>query len=143
MKKKLSLIGLLLGLDQISKFWAHEILSKKAPITFIPKILELHYSENTGMAFSLFEDHYLVLTIFVSIVVLGMILYIVKTKKLNWTLVFMLSGGLGNLLDRLIYGHVVDFINFLFVDFAIFNIADIYLNIAAALMLLTILKPNK
>jgi len=67
-----------------------------------------------------------------------LIVWLISQKKLSWIFVFVIAGGIGNLIDRYTLGYVVDFINPLFVNFAVFNIADAYLNIGAGLMLIRI-----
>ncbi len=143
MKFRILSVFLLLLVDQVSKFVMEAVLIDKDSILLLPNILEFRYSQNTGMAFSLFADHYLILTICVSIFILGLIVYSIVQRSLPWALVFIIAGGLGNLVDRFIHGYVIDFINFLFIDFAIFNVADIYLNIAAALIAWQLLERKK
>lgn len=143
MKFRILSVFLLLLVDQVSKFVMEAVLIDKDSILLLPNILEFRYSQNTGMAFSLFADHYLILTICVSIFILGLIVYSIVQRSLPWALVFIIAGGLGNLADRFIHGYVIDFINFLFIDFAIFNVADIYLNIAAALIAWQLLERKK
>ena len=125
---------LVLILDQATKFWAESQLQTLEPIPFLNNYFELHYSQNTGMAFSLLQDRPRFLLVLISVILLTLIYYIFKEKKLRLGIALILAGGLGNLLDRLIHGYVIDFINPLFVNFAIFNIADISLNIGMFLL---------
>lgn len=123
-------------IDRLSKTWAYEYLREAEPISVLNNLFELRYSENTGMAFSLLNDKPGFLFTLVSLIILTIFYYIIKQKKLDLSIAFILAGGLGNLMDRLIYGFVVDFINPLFVNFAIFNVADIALNIGVALLII-------
>lgn len=129
--------------DRLSKTWAYEYLREAEPIPVLNNLFELRYSENTGMAFSLLSDKPRFLFTLVLLIILGIFYHIVKQKTLDLSIAFILAGGLGNLMDRLIYGFVVDFINPLFVDFAIFNVADIALNIGVALLIIQYFTSKK
>jgi len=107
-------------------------------MVLINNLIELNYQKNTGIAFSLLNDSALVLTLVNSSIIGGLIVWLISQKKLSWIFVFVIAGGIGNLIDRYTLGFVVDFINPLFIDFAVFNIADVYLNIGAGLMLIRI-----
>ena len=94
----------------------------------IPGIVELRYSLNQGMAFSLLWGRQGFLIAVTSIALLAVAVYLFwkrppLAERIAWTMV--LGGGVGNLIDRIMSGQVVDYINLLFVDFAIFNFADI------------------
>lgn len=126
--------------DQLSKYWVEHNLKDAEPIPVLNNLFELHYSQNTGMAFSMFSDKPQFLFGLVSVILISLVYYVFKEKKLDLSIAFILAGGLGNLLDRVIYGYVVDFINPLFIDFAIFNIADISLNIGVFVLILGWIK---
>ncbi len=136
-KTKILGIILLIAFDQWSKSWVRNNLIDN-PMLLINNFLELNYQKNTGIAFSLLNDSALVLTIINSTIVAILIGWLISQKKLSWIFVFVIAGGIGNLIDRYTLGYVVDFINPLFIDFAVFNIADVYLNIGAGLMLIRI-----
>ena len=124
------LIGLLLiALDQLSKFWARDYLAPKISLDFIKNILEFRYAENTGVAFSFLASYPQVLIIIISSINIAIFYFLYKQKQipLHWVLIF--SGSMSNLLDRYLFGFVTDFINPTFVNFAIFNLADVFLNI--------------
>ena len=127
---------IVLALDQYSKYWAEHKLQGTEPIPVLNNLFELHYSQNTGMAFSLFSDKPQFLFALVIVIMVSLVFYTFKEKRLDLSIAFILAGGLGNLLDRIIYGYVVDFINPLFIDFAIFNIADISLNVGVIVLIL-------
>lgn len=135
-----TLILILLGVDQYSKFLVED--SFQEPIDLITGFLEIHYSQNTGIAFSLFENFPLVLTIINTIIIMVFIIFFVKNHSssilINLPAILIIAGGLGNLLDRYIKGYVVDFINPTFIDFAIFNLADCFLNIGVFLLIMEI-----
>jgi signal peptidase II len=136
-KTKILGIILLIAFDQWSKSWVRNNLIDN-PMLLINNFLELNYQKNTGIAFSLLNDSALVLTMVNSGIVAGLIGWLISRKKLSWVFVFVIAGGIGNLIDRYTLGYVVDFINPLFINFAVFNIADAYLNIGAGLMLIRI-----
>jgi len=136
-KTKILGIILLIAFDQWSKSWVRNNLID-SPMLLINNFLELNYQKNTGIAFSLLNDSALVLTMVNSSIIAGLIGWLISKKKLSWIFVFVIAGGIGNLIDRYTLGYVVDFINPLFIDFAVFNIADAYLNIGAGLMLIRI-----
>ena len=127
----------MIAFDQWSKSWVRVNLIDN-PMVLINNLIELNYQKNTGIAFSLLNDSALVLTLVNSGIVAGLIGWLISQKKLSWIFVFVIAGGIGNLIDRYTLGYVVDFINPLFIDFAVFNIADVYLNIGAGLMLIRI-----
>lgn len=91
--------------------------------------LNFTYCENTGMSFSLFEGQRLMLTVLPLLLIVGIEWYIfsgrAKTKPKIFTLAAVAGGGLGNLIDRVFMGYVVDFIDVRLIHFAIFNFADI------------------
>lgn len=134
----LILILSLIALDQYSKYWIES--SGASQIDLIPGFIELKYSQNTGIAFSLFDNHPLVLTLVNSLIILIFIIYFIKSQShllsKNLPAILIIAGGLGNLIDRYTKGYVIDFINPTFIDFAIFNLADCFLNIGVFLLVL-------
>jgi signal peptidase II len=126
----------LIAFDRASKLLALHFLREREAWEFIPGFLEFRYAENTGIAFSFFSGNPLKLTLLISLIVLAVLIYLLINSKFNLAWAFIFSGALGNLIDRFIHGYVIDFINPLFIDFAIFNLADSFLNIGMLLMLL-------
>jgi signal peptidase II len=134
----------LIGIDQLTKFLAETYLLGKSGVTIINNIIEFRFSYNTGAAFSMFENFSLFPLI---ISVLGAILLLYFFKEVGFkrrplysiSLCMIYAGTWGNLIDRFLMAinqkeGVVDFINFLFMDFAIFNFADICLTVGMAIM---------
>ena len=142
MNKKIVLIigGILLLLDQIIKF-----IVINNNFTVIPGFLSLTYTENTGMAFGLNENN-VILVILINIVILGIIIKFLKENidKIDMvvfiSLILILTGGFGNLIDRIFRGHVIDFIDVNLFDFPVFNIADIYIIVGAIILVIAIVK---
>ena len=107
-------------------------------VTIIPHVLDFTYVENRGMAFGLFADNRWVFMI-ASVVLLVAIILIIRFSEVNHpmfltSLSLILGGGIGNMLDRVFVGYVVDFIEATFIDFPVFNIADCCVVIGAILL---------
>lgn len=134
--------ALLVGVDQLIKRWATAVLLPKTAMTLIPGVLELRYFLNNGMAFSMLAGKQKLLIVVTSLMLLA-VLWMLFTRKMSplervaWTLV--LGGGVGNLIDRIATGVVVDYINVLFVNFAIFNFADICVCVGVGLLMVWVL----
>lgn len=113
------------------------------PIVAIEGVFRFRYIENTGAAFGMFSSSTLALSIATAVVLLVLIYVIFFAKPLSRftriSLAIIVAGGLGNLYDRIVYGFVVDFIEPLFIDFAIFNFADICINVGCVLLLLSVI----
>lgn len=123
------LVVVLVALDQLVKYLVVQNIQPGEHIPFLPHILDLTYVENTGAAFSMFEEHTWMLTL-VSLVVSVALAWAVWTKFFNHpvgrtALAVLLAGAVGNLIDRAMQGFVVDMFHVLFMKFAVFNVADI------------------
>lgn len=122
------MIILIVAFDQITKYLATVNLSGGKIVNFIPKLVQFRYAENTGMAFSMLSGARIVFIIVTAIVCIGVLVYLYSNKCkslwMYWSLGVIVAGGIGNLIDRIRFGYVVDFIEPIFVDFAVFNIAD-------------------
>jgi len=142
------LFGILL--DRITKIWAIEVLSKISQVIVIKDVFSLLYLQNKGAAFGILQGKLYFLTIVTIVVVVGMIYYIIKyrprSKLIRISFSLIISGALGNLLDRMFYKYVVDFISIHFKDiyyFPVFNIADVMVVIGTALLAFYLLKEEK
>ena len=125
----------LVGIDQIVKLLVINYLKPVQYVDIIEGVLRFRYVENTGAIFGSFSTHTVVLTI-LSIVLLGFTIFFLVTNKnkskfVNFCLLFMISGGIGNIIDRIRLHYVVDFIEPLFVNFAVFNFADCLITVGA------------
>ena len=102
-------------------------------VNVIRDFLQFRYVENTGAAFSLFEDKTVLLSVFSALVMaVGFYLLIArkfKSKVLVASVVMIMGGGLGNLIDRVFRHFVVDYIEVLFIDFPVFNFADCFITV--------------
>lgn len=120
--------------DQAVK-WACMSLTRQ--VTIIPGVLALNYTENTGMAFSLFSGRAWLLGVVSAVCIIGGWLTLRKYQLGTLSKVgamLMLGGAVGNMIDRFLRGYVVDMFEALFVRFAIFNVADVALTVGTALM---------
>ena len=136
----------LIAVDQIVKNWAEDVLTK-GEIAVIEDVLYFKYAENTGVAFSMFSDNRWMLigiTSIMLIVVLAFFLSGKVTDKLEQlSLALILAGGVGNLIDRISLGYVIDFIDVRIINFAIFNIADICICVGAFLLCVAVYLSDK
>lgn len=119
----------LVALDQLVKYLVLQNIPLGGHVPFIPHIVELSYVQNTGAAFSIFSEHTWILTL-VSLamsVVLALALWknFFRHPLGKLSLTLLLAGAVGNLIDRALRGFVVDMFNVLFMNFAVFNVADI------------------
>lgn len=116
-------------IDQWLKKLAVVHLMGKEDIVLIKNFIGLSYAENTGAAFSAFSDSTMFLSVITLILLLGGVVFLffgkIEGKILNICAALILAGGAGNLIDRFAQGYVVDYIKTLFIDFPIFNFADI------------------
>jgi len=126
--------------DQLIKYLVLSRLYFAENISIISHYLSLTKVYNTGAAFSLFENSTTLLTIFSLIVSIVIIVYIIRRNTvielpflLAWGLI--LGGTVGNFIDRLMYGYVIDFIKLDFIQFPIFNIADLSINLGAFIVI--------
>jgi signal peptidase II len=136
-----------LFIDRITKVWALKRLAGGSDIVVIENLFSLSYLENRGAAFGIFQNKVLFLSIITSIVILCMIIYLIKyrpaSKLLRYTLALIISGAIGNLIDRYVYKYVVDFIMLHYKDvyyFPTFNVADMLVVVGTFLLAICILK---
>lgn len=140
-------VGLLV--DRITKLWASNSLSGSSEITVIKNFFSFFYVENKGAAFSILEGKTVFLSAFTIIILVCIVVYLVKYKPNKFvkvSLSFIVGGALGNLIDRIKYGYVVDFISVHYKDayyFPIFNVADIMVVAGTLLLVVCLLKDEK
>ena len=129
--------ALALGLDQATKAAARAALMKEGRVVVLPGLLALRYAENTGAAFSLLAQSPGLIMALTGCLLLAAAVWMARDKQMSALcaagLSLIIGGGLGNLIDRAIFGYVTDFIEALFVRFAIFNAADCAVCLGAAL----------
>ena len=123
---------LCITVDRVCKFFAASRLKDRASVSLIDSFLELRYTENTGAAFGVLKDQTSFFVLISVVIIFTGLYFLVKSpgkRKYIPTHIFIsliLCGSVGNTVDRIIYGSVIDYIYFSAVDFPIFNIADIY-----------------
>lgn len=137
----LVVFGIILS-DIITKHFASSVLMA-GEIEIIKNVLYFNYTENRGAAFGILSDcRWLFITVTL-IVVFAIIGYIIvkrpKNKLLILSLAMVTGGGIGNLIDRIALSYVVDFIDFRIINFPVFNVADIFVTVGAALMFVYII----
>ena len=136
----LIIIAALIAVDQVLKLVVLEHLAPVGSITLIEKFLSLTYVENTGAAFGSFSAHTTLLSVFTALVLIVGLIYLLSGKvnsKIAYAcLTVIIAGGISNLLDRIFRGFVVDYIEPLFVNFAVFNFADILVTCGAGVLII-------
>ena len=135
-------------IDRLTKYLAVKYLMPIGSAVVLDGIFNLTYVENTGIAFGMLKGmNYIIVPL--SIVIVAVCTYLlVKTVKsgkkiMPLALNFIISGAVGNIIDKLSYGFVVDFLEFAFIDFPVFNISDILINLGViAIVMIILLKKN-
>ena len=144
MRKYYWIAAVVVIVDQAVK-WACTRLT--GSVTLIPGVLALTYTENTGMAFSLFSGRAWALGVVSALCILvgWLVLRRYQLGRMSRiAAMLMLGGAVGNMIDRFFRGYVVDMFEALFVEFAIFNVADAALTVGTALMAISLLlKPEE
>ncbi|MBP3479328.1 MAG: signal peptidase II [Oscillospiraceae bacterium] len=134
--------------DQITKFFVVANIPLYADVPFIPGIIQLTYVQNTGAAFSALSGmRWLFIAIFAVLTLLLLWEYFKKplpfTKLERWCLAAVYGGGLGNVIDRIRLGYVVDMIETQFMEFPIFNVADCFITCGCIFLIVHIIFFNK
>jgi signal peptidase II len=139
------LVIILVLFDQIAKLWASITLEQQGSIVLWEGILQLTYLKNTGGIFGVLQNQTLFILFVVSILILVVIYLLTKLPdkprfaKLHMVISCLLAGALGNLVDRIRFGYVIDFIYFVGIDFPIFNVADIMISVSTVLVLILLI----
>ena len=141
-------VGGIVAADQITKFLTVANIALYEDVPFLPGLLQLTYVQNTGAAFSSFEgQQWLFALIFA--VFTGMIVweFFKKTMKFTtfewWCIAAIYGGGLGNMIDRLRLGYVVDMIETRFMEFPVFNVADCFITCGCIALIAHLIFFNK
>lgn len=138
-------IGILVLLDQVAKYAAVVLLRPVQTISFLPGVLQLTFVENRGAAFGILQGRrwfFIILTVLVTgilCVALGRLPEGRGTKGIRLGVVLILAGALGNVIDRIFRGYVVDFLEFAFISFPVFNLADIFVVLGAIYLCIFVL----
>lgn len=131
------------GADQYIKYLVIKNIAMTDTIAAIPKILNFVYVKNTGAAFSILSGKTYILGIVSLVVCVGLLLYLIIKKPENKlflvSLAMILGGAVGNFADRMFRGFVVDYIELCFINFPVFNLADIAITVGAALLMIYVI----
>ena len=134
---------LLVLADQAVKFAVRANIELGQSVPFVPYVMDLTYVQNTGAAFSILRTHTWLLTLTSAAVVLVMCYLIIKGFFQNtlgrWAAALVLAGGMGNLIDRAVFGAVTDMFRTTFIDFPVFNVADCCITVGVPLLFLYVL----
>ena len=143
----LILVFAIITMDLLVKLWAQNTLMDIGTIPIIKDIFHLTYAENRGAAFSILEGKrwfFIVLTaVMLIIIALAFFKNYFKGVWGKTTLVFIFSGAVGNFIDRLVLGYVVDMFDFRLINFPVFNVADIFITVGAIMGIIYILFIDK
>jgi signal peptidase II len=132
---------LLIGFDQFTKYLVVQNL-QDSPFILIPKVFQFTYHENDGAVWGILSGRTIFLVIMAIVLLSFMVFIYIKVPNekrynaLHIILIFICAGAVGNLLDRILKGYVVDFLYFELIDFPIFNVADCYITISSILLVL-------
>ncbi len=135
----LAVIAFLVGIDQIIKGIIVKSIMPIGEATVLKGVFRLRYAENTGAVFGSLQNSTTILTVLTSIIIV-IAIFVLMSKKIHskfmfLSLVLIVAGGIGNLVDRIARGYVIDYIEVLFVNFAIFNFADCLVTVGAFSMM--------
>lgn len=124
-----------IGLDRLTKWLAVKYLEPIFSFAVIEDVLNFTFVKNTGAAFGMLSEHrWIFMTVStVAIAAMTVFLYMRKSPNMLYaiSLSAIISGGIGNMIDRVALGYVVDFIDVQFIDFAVFNVADCFVTVGA------------
>ncbi len=124
----ISMIAVLIGLDQLFKYLAIVYLQPEGSVPIIDQVFHLTYVENFGAAGGILQGKQLFLILVTSAVIIGILVFLflgkIPGKFLPWMAGMVVAGGAGNLIDRIFHGFVVDYLDFCWIHYPVFNFAD-------------------
>ncbi len=140
---------LMIAADQLVKYWAFTSLQAQHTIPLIENVFHLTYVENRGAAFSLFAQFdsrwiFVALAVIITVAIFAVLRKrYIQTALGRWSLVLVAAGALGNAIDRVIHGFVVDMFDFRLIHFPVFNVADIFICIGGVLFVIYFMFQHK
>ncbi len=139
-----AILGILL--DQVTKLWAVQVLQPQFEIQLWPGVFHLTYVENPGAAWSLFENaggflRWVSLGVSVALMMVGILSHLSRWEQ--WGYGFVLAGAVGNGIDRFVQGYVVDMFSFTLIQFPVFNVADIAINVGVACLVIASFRRHR
>ena len=139
----LMIVAVSVLLDQITKVAVLQNIPLHGNVRAIPGIFHFTYVENKGAAFGMLSEHRWVFMAVSIVAIAAFLFYIIKFKPqgklLLSSMAMIIGGGIGNMIDRVLRGSVVDFIEVDFMEFAVFNVADIFVCVGCGLMILDVI----
>ena len=130
-------------LDQLTKFLTSSFMELYESIPIIKDVIHITYIQNTGAAFGMMKDSRWVFMIVSTVMIIALSLYLylghAESRIYGISLAMIVSGGIGNMIDRIALGYVVDMIDFTLIDFAVFNGADSFVCVGAGLLILALI----
>lgn len=138
---------LIIIFDQITKFKAAELLMHKKPFIIVKDFIQFHYVENRGAAFGILQDKKIFFVVITLVVVIVTSYYLINNyhelhKFARIGIALLLAGAIGNLIDRIRFGYVIDFISVRLInayDFPVFNIADISIVLGTGIIMILVI----
>lgn len=131
-------------LDQLTKYMAVKHLMPIGSHPFIPGLIEFNYTTNPGIAFGMLggKGWFFIPVSFLAIILT--VFFLIRFRKsisplLSAAVAMVAGGGIGNQIDRIFKGEVVDFLNFQFIDFPVFNVADCFVTIGCSLAIISLI----
>lgn len=142
MNKYYVLLPLIVAIDQVVKARVASLMQPGQSIPVIHDVFHLSYVQNTGAAFSFMKDHTELITIFTGILLAALLVYLLgwareKSGFFTCSLLLIVGGGAGNLIDRVVRGYVVDMFDFRF--WPVFNVADIAICVGCVMLVVYLL----
>lgn len=137
-------VFVVIGIDQITKLTIYNNVDQNGKIDLIKGVLSFTAVKNTGASFGIFHDKIVLLSVVSAICSIGLIVFLIYTIKhrhalLRISLVLIIGGAIGNLIDRVFLGFVRDFVYFEIIDFAVFNLADSALVVGTILLVIYVI----
>ena len=136
------IIAIIIGavaLDQLTKWLTVIYLDYRESFPLWQDVLHFTHERNEGAAFSILSDQRWVFMTFSTVAIIALLIYLIffrpKSKFVQISLAMIIGGGIGNMIDRICLGYVIDFIDFTLIDFAVFNVADCFVTVGAFLLM--------
>lgn len=141
----LGAVVILTALDQVSKYLAVRYLKDQTALRIIPGVLELQYLENRGAAFGMMRNMQVLFILFACIITAAAFVFFLRLSAnrrflpLRIICILISAGAIGNMIDRIRLGYVIDFLYVSLIDFPIFNVADIYVTVGCAALIILLI----
>ena len=137
-----AIISIGIIIDQLTKLLSVKFLQPKGTVPIIEDVIHLTYVENRGAAFGMLSESRWVFMLISTVAIIGMAAFLYSGLASNTlyevSIAMIVSGGIGNMIDRIALGYVVDMIDFRIINFAVFNGADSFVCVGAGLLVLAL-----